>query len=127
MRKPSRLRTGLAVAALALSTGGVIAAATPAFAAATGCSDLRVCMYLSTPSNGHVYVQGWADHVSMTGYMTLTGPNGFKSRSATIYWKADKGNYEQWNNVSAVVGQYCVTFQQTDSFESSWKACESIT
>ena len=67
MRKPSRLRTGLAVAALALSTGGVIAAATPAFAAATGCSDLRVCMYLSTPSNGHVYVQGWADHVQRDG------------------------------------------------------------
>jgi hypothetical protein len=101
--------------------------ATPAFAAATGCSGLRVCMYLSTPSKGHVYIQGWADHVGTTGYMTLTGPNGLKSKSSTTYWKANKGNWEQWNNIPAVVGQYCVTLQQTDGFGSSWKACERIT
>ena len=101
--------------------------ATSAYASATGCTSLRLCMYLSTPSNGHVYVQGWADHIGTTGYMTLTGPNGLNSKSSSEYFKADKGNWWQWNNVPSVVGRYCVTLQQTDGLASSWKVCENIT
>jgi hypothetical protein len=130
LRRFPKITIRRAVATAAAFAGGaacLLLPATSASAATEGCTDLRVCVYVSTPSKGHVYAQGWADHFSMTGYMTLTGPNGLKSRSATRYWEADRRIWEQWNNIPAVVGQYCVTFQETDGFESSWRACERIT
>lgn len=129
-RRFPRLTFRRVFTAAAVFAGGAACLLLPAqsaFAAAEGCTDLRVCIYVSTPSNGHVYVEGWADHASMTGYMTLTGPDGLKSKSSTRYWESDRRNWAEWNNVRAVVGQYCITFQETDSFESSWKACERIT
>ncbi len=65
MRKPSRLRAGLAAAALALGTGGVIAAAAPASAA-----DATTSTYL-----GGVSVLGACENQIFTNGVALIHNN----------------------------------------------------
>jgi hypothetical protein len=90
---------------------------------ASGCTN-NVCMYLSTPSGGTVYIQGWAWKHNFTGHFHLSGP-GISSDSATTTWIAGGSNWNQWNGVSAVVGQYCIGGYATDgSYEGT--ACENI-
>lgn len=91
--------------------------------AAQGCSG-DVCIYLSSPSGGAVYVQAWAYSSSFYGYFHLSGPNGLSTNSSTITWIGGKGNYNQWSEISAVVGQYCVTGYSYG--EEIGKACESV-
>lgn len=74
---------------------------------AQGCIT-NTCMFLSTPASGTVYVQGWAYSTSFYGYFRLTSPNG-TLYSATQTWLGGKGNYMQWSDIPATVGQYCVT------------------
>jgi hypothetical protein len=67
----------------------------------------NMCMYLSTPSSGTVYVSGWVANSGFTGYFELKGPGGLDTRSTPNQYFA-VGYGIRWNNVSAVVGQYCV-------------------
>ena len=117
----------VATAALLCATAPAQATTTPAAhvvpLTAQGCSG-DVCIYLSSPSNGTVYVQAWAYNSSFYGYFHLSGPDGLSSNSSTITWIGGKGNYNQWSGVSAVVGQYCVTgYSYGDDIG---RACESI-
>lgn len=75
---------------------------------ATGC-NANVCMFLSTPSNGTVYIQAWARSTNFYGNFDLTGPAGLYRHGSTQTWFAgDHPNVQQWNE-SAVVGKYCVS------------------
>jgi hypothetical protein len=89
---------------------------------AQGCS-IDTCMYLSTPSNGHVYINAWAYDQSFYGYFVLTGPNGLKKTSPTETWYAGGAHYT-WSNIPAVVGQYCV--QGKSGSLNEGKPCENI-
>lgn len=91
--------------------------------AAQGCS-VNTCMYLSTPSGGTVFVQGWAYNTNFYGYFRLTAPSG-TYYSATLTWLGGKGNYAQWSGVPAIVGQYCVS-GFTSGGVSEGTACESV-
>ncbi len=91
--------------------------------AAQGC-NVNTCMYLSTPSGGTVFVQGWAYSTSFYGYFRLTSPSG-TFYSVTQTWLGGKGNYTQWSGVPAIVGPYCVTgFTSTGANEGT--ACENV-
>lgn len=74
---------------------------------AQGCIT-DTCMFLSSPASGTVYVQGWAYSTTFYGYFRLTSPSG-TLYSATQTWIGGKGNYTQWSDIPAIVGQYCVT------------------
>jgi hypothetical protein len=65
-------------------------------------------MYLSTPSSGTVFVQGWAYTTNFFGYFQFSTPKG-SFYSATQTWLGGKGNYAQVSNLPATVGTYCVT------------------
>ena len=130
---------GLLTAVLCL--GGLAAAAAPASAATThppathavrhdarpysaqGCNG-DVCIYLSTPSGGHVYIQAWAYSQSFYGYFHLSGPNGLSKNSSTKTWIGGKGNYYQWNGITATVGKYCITGYSYG--KNIGKPCENI-
>ncbi len=137
----------LAGLAAALSLGGSVAATTPASAATTHVATARVavvnprtplsaqgcngdtCMFLSTPSGGEVYIQAWAYDVTFYGHFQLTGPNGLNKKSYDGTWYAGKTNYYQWNEIPAVVGQYCVTGWTKNSngtYTQNGRPCESI-
>jgi hypothetical protein len=75
--------------------------------AATGCSS-NVCLYLSTPLGGTVYIQAWARSTTFSGYFKLQTPYG-SFVSSTNTWLGGKGNFYQWSGLPAVVGQYCVS------------------
>lgn len=91
--------------------------------AAQGC-HANTCMYLSTPSGGTVYIQGWAYDTSFYGYFRFTTPSG-TFYSATQTWFGGRGNYAQVSNIPAIVGQYCVTgFTSTGSSQGT--ACEYV-
>ena len=90
---------------------------------ATGCSS-NICIYLSTPSSGTVYVQGWARSTSFYGALVVTTPT-ISATSPIQNWLGSKGNYFQVNGISAIVGQYCVAgYTSGGTFEG--KACESV-
>lgn len=91
--------------------------------AAQGCSG-DTCIYLSTPSGGTVYVQGWAYSTDFYGYFRLTTPSG-TYYSGTHTWLGGKGNWIEWSGLSAIVGQYCVT-GFTSGGVSEGTACESV-
>jgi hypothetical protein len=75
---------------------------------ATGCNG-NVCMFLSTPSGGGVYIQAWARNTSFYGNFDLVGPGGLYRHGSTQWWYAGSHpNVQQWNE-SAVVGKYCVS------------------
>lgn len=82
------------------------------------------CMFLSSPASGTVFVQGWANGTSFYGHFQLTSPSGTLV-SATQTWLAGKGNWAQWSNIPAIVGQYCVTgFTSTQVDEGT--VCNSV-
>lgn len=91
--------------------------------AAQGCS-VNTCMYLSTPSGGTVFIQGWAYNTSFYGYFRFTTPSG-TFYSATQTWLGGKENYAQVSNVLAIVGQYCVT-GFTSAGSNLGTACENV-
>jgi len=127
----SRMR--FVVVAVLISTVtslGIANAATPTNSStsirpysAQGCSG-NTCIYLSTPSSGTVFVQGWAYGTSFVGYFKLTTPT-ITVTSPTQTWLGSKGNYFQVSGISAVVGPYCVAgYSSGGMFEG--KACESV-
>ena len=107
-------RKSLAGAMAAVSAAVLMApaasAATPATPdipfSAQGCSN-NVCEYLSTPSGGHVTVEGWAYKTTFYGYFHFTGPLGLSKYAGPATWLGGKGNYAYIVN-AAVVGKYCV-------------------
>jgi hypothetical protein len=90
MRKPSRLRAGLAAAALALGAGGVIAAAAPASASTV--RGLNLNLYCQQNTQGTILSDGpsvWAQ-VGKPG--VLNGP-------ANVYsWVCTNG--VEWTGIS---------------------------
>src|SRR5262245_46704359 len=100
--------------AAAIAIGGVVtASADPASAAtvhmasagikphaAQGCTG-DVCMYLSNPSSGTVYVQAWAYNKNFYGHFELTRDGKFVANSYENTWYAGKLNWYQFNNISA--------------------------
>ncbi|MCP2250658.1 hypothetical protein LX86_009452 [Lentzea aerocolonigenes] len=75
---------------------------------ATGCNG-NVCMFLSTPSGGRVYIQAWARNTSFEGNFDLVGPGGLYRHGDTKRWYAGSHpNRQEWD-VPAVVGKYCVS------------------
>lgn len=92
--------------------------------AAQGCNG-DVCMFLSTPSAGKVYVQAWAYNQTFTGHFQLTGPNGLSRNSTVGEWIGGKVNYYTFSNIPATVGKYCVT-GWTTKLQNIGRPCESI-
>jgi hypothetical protein len=90
---------------------------------AQGCSG-DVCIYLSTPSSGTVYVQGWAYTANFYGHFQFSAPSG-TFNSATLTWLTGKGNYAQLSNVPAIVGTYSVT-AWTSAGANLGTACEKV-
>ncbi|WP_214105900.1 hypothetical protein [Acrocarpospora catenulata] len=106
-----RLRPKLGKMAMAttLVSGMLFAGASSAQADALGCNG-NVCMYLSTPKNGTVYVQAYPKSGSFYGNFDLVGPLGLYRHGATRTWK--NGAFEakqEWTGIPAVVGKYCVS------------------
>jgi hypothetical protein len=113
-----RIRTGKTAATVtaAVLAGTCLLSPAPANAApagvvpmsATGCNS-NVCMFLSSPSNGRVYIQAWAHNSTFYGNFDLTGPNGLYRHGSTQTWYAGSHpNVQQWDE-AAVVGKYCVS------------------
>ena len=121
-----------AVAAVGLSTGvaTVAGAATASTApsvvhplAANGCGG-NACIYLSNAENGYVYVDAWAHNATFFGHFDLTRSGTVITTSGNRTFSAG-GNDYQFNNVAAVVAQYCVVgWTSTGVFEG--RACESV-
>jgi hypothetical protein len=123
--------------ALAVAITLIIAAPTSSQAAQMGIAKVKsiqpysaqscsgnTCMFLSTPLGGTVTVQGWAYGTSFYGYFYLTAPSG-TYYSATKTWLGAMGNWAQWSNIPAIVGQYCVTgYSSTGIFEGT--VCNSV-
>jgi hypothetical protein len=137
-RKDVSVMKRLIVSAVSLILIAFLGVATPSIAGATptqvsqspggppssqGCGG-DVCMFLSSPSGGYVYVQGWPYSTGFYGDFELTGPHGLDRFSSTQSWPAGGGTRARFNNVNAVVGQYCVTGWSGTINEG--KACESI-
>jgi hypothetical protein len=116
-----------AVAGLALTVaaGGAVLKARPAHAAATGCNK-NVCMHLSSPKNGKVTIEAWADDSCFTGNFDLTGPSGlYIHRGNQTYCPGDRPHpVERFENVGAVVGKYCIAGFSNGKLQG--KPCESI-
>lgn len=120
----------VAIAIATLSSVGVAnasAKASPTLSirpfSAQGCSN-NVCIYLSTPSSGTVYVQGWAYNTNFVGHFVVSAPSETDT-SGTQTWLGLKGNYYQVNGISAVVGTYCVTGYSSAGINEG-EACESV-
>lgn len=88
---------------------------------AQGCAG-NVCMYLSSPSDGTVYVQAWAYYDSEYGQLQLSAPSGTYN-SPTQVWDAG-GPRHTFPTIPAIVGQYCVTLW--DGGVNSGTACENV-
>ena len=67
-----------------------------------------MCMYLSTPSGGTVYVKAWPYTFGFYGHFELVAPSGTYNSPAASYPAGLTGAYT-FNNIPAVVGPYCVT------------------
>lgn len=129
MKKLMLLPIGLALA-------GLVSVAVPSLAGATaptpgsfspdsgqGCSG-DACIYLSTPSGGTVYVLAWPYNVSFYGHFELTVPSGTQYNTAAKTWTPGTSDEYEWSNLTASVGQYCVTaWSGTTSLGT---ACESV-
>ncbi len=89
---------------------------------ARGCGG-DVCMYLSTPSGGYVYVQAWAYDVGFHGHFHLVGPDGITQNSPAGTWPAGGTRYTFYT-VPAIVGTYCVTGWSGTIDEGT--ACEAL-
>lgn len=74
---------------------------------ASGCAG-DTCMFLSTPSGGHVRIQAWPENSpGWHGHFHLTGPNGYSKNSpATTYSPSHRYTFK---TVPATVGKWCVT------------------
>ncbi|MEZ0076120.1 hypothetical protein ABH927_005496 [Planotetraspora sp. GP83] len=106
-RLGSKLR--ITVMATTLVSGVLFAGASASQADALGCNG-NVCMYLSTPRNGTVYVQAYPQHGSFYGNFDLTGPNGLYRHGPTQTWTNGAFQPKQeWTGIPAVVGKYCVS------------------
>jgi hypothetical protein len=125
MRKPSRLRARLAVAALALGTGGVIASATvlgtsqTAYASAGGCTNFGTSLFCTEISGNGQTVTNEGGRVvtdriqnaqeiirfydlSNNNYRTLDGPVHVGMAYGNLYWWFAK-------SFTARVGRACGT------------------
>ena len=110
--RTGRLGTGaiaLALTAAALAGAGSASAVPAAVHPAGSTCSGDVCMYLSAPSGGKLYVQGSAYTTSFRGYLRLTGPAGVPTTDSPVAtWQAGGVNYYEFDNVPALSGYYCV-------------------
>ncbi|WP_424534812.1 hypothetical protein ACOZ38_32070 [Sphaerisporangium viridialbum] len=117
-------KLGKMAVATSLISGALLTGATASQADALGCNG-NVCMYLSTPQNGTVYVQAYPQSGSFYGNFDLTGPNGLYRHGPTQWWY--NGAFQpkqQWTAIPAVVGKYCVS--GWDNGKRIGLPCESI-
>ncbi|MEU8272621.1 hypothetical protein AB0B89_36415 [Sphaerisporangium sp. NPDC049002] len=117
-------KLGMIAVATTLASGALLTGATASQADALGCNG-NVCMYLSTPKNGTVYVEAYPQHGSFYGNFDLTGPNGLYRHGSTQTWT--NGAFEPnqvWTGIPAVVGKYCVS--GWDHGQRIGLPCESI-
>lgn len=103
------LRCTLAGLALTAAGSSPLLDATPARADATGCNR-NVCMYLSTPRDGKVYIEAWADDSCFDGNFDVTGPGGLYIHHGPQRFCPGDRPYplDRFVDIPAVVGKYCV-------------------
>ena len=114
----SRFRRAVALTTAAVGTSALLFAA-PASAAtsapstpyaATGCNG-RICMHITTPSNGTVSVNAWVRNSgdNFFGHYDLRLPNGAVYHMpirGDATWTHTKNAY--WSKFGAIHGQWCV-------------------